>query len=117
VLTIGELPTRMMALKHGADLVWGPETVDKKIIGCKRVFNDKINCIDYIKTSSPFPVFRCHPVHERNKLVFQLGTSDPDLAVQAAKTVAQDVAAIECNAGCPKHFSIRNLSARRVLIL
>ena len=29
----GELPSRLLALKYGADLVWGPETVDRSMIG------------------------------------------------------------------------------------
>lgn len=28
MVRIGELPTRMLSLKYGADLVWGPEIVD-----------------------------------------------------------------------------------------
>lgn len=31
------VPTRLFALKHGASLVWGPETVDKAILHTKRV--------------------------------------------------------------------------------
>ncbi|KAK4698175.1 tRNA-dihydrouridine synthase 2, partial [Lecanoromycetidae sp. Uapishka_2] len=54
----GELPSRLLALKYGADLVWGPETVDRSMI-----------------------------------------------AVEAAKLVAENVAGIDVNAGCPKPFS------------
>jgi tRNA-dihydrouridine synthase 2 len=38
-------------------------------------------------------------------LIYQVGTANPDLAVQAAKIVAPDVAGIDVNAGCPKPFS------------
>jgi tRNA-dihydrouridine synthase 2 len=31
------VPTRLLALEYGADLVWGPEIVDKAIIGSTRV--------------------------------------------------------------------------------
>ena len=46
-----------------------------------------------------------HPEKEAGKLIFQIGTSNPDLAVQAARLVAADVAGIDVNAGCPKPFS------------
>jgi tRNA-dihydrouridine synthase 2 len=51
-------------------------------------------------------VFRTCPEREKSRLVFQLGTANADLAVQAAKVVAADVSAIDVNSGCPKHFSI-----------
>lgn len=50
-------------------------------------------------------IFTTHPDLEANKLVFQIGTSDPERAVQAARLVAADVAGIDVNAGCPKPFS------------
>lgn len=53
-------------------------------------------------------MFRTCPDLEKDKLVFQLGTASPELAVQAAKVVAKDVAAIDVNSGCPKHFSIHS---------
>ena len=31
------VPTRLMALKHGATLVWSPEVVDKAILHAERV--------------------------------------------------------------------------------
>jgi len=121
----GELPTRLLALKYGADLVWGttsldplslerrvltfigPETVDKGIIGAQRVVNSKINCIDFVKpqTGGQYDekvVFRTYPTMEAGKLIFQLGTASPELAVEAAKIVVGDVAGIDVNSGCPK---------------
>lgn len=38
--------------------------------------------------------------------VFQIGTADPILALQAAQAVVNDVDGIDINMGCPKHFSI-----------
>lgn len=116
----GELPNRLMALHYGADLVWSPEYVDKKIIQTTRVVNDSINTIDYVevkhqqqqskkkKNAEPKPpsvVFRTHPESEAGKLIFQLGSSDPKLAVQAASKVIGDVDGIDLNCGCPKPFS------------
>lgn len=31
------VPNRLLALKYGADLVWGPEVVDKGMLGCSRL--------------------------------------------------------------------------------
>jgi len=44
--------------------------------------------------------------YEKGKVILQLGTCDPDLALQAAKHVEKDVAAIDVNCGCPKRFSV-----------
>ncbi|CUS07338.1 unnamed protein product [Tuber aestivum] len=109
----GELPTRLLALRYGADLVWGPETVDKGIIGTQRVVNSKINCIDFVKPQNGGQydekvIFRTYPTMEAGKLIFQLGTASPELAVEAAKIVVSDVAGIDVNSGCPKHFSIHS---------
>lgn len=43
---------------------------------------------------------------ERNRVVFQMGTSDAVRALTAARIVCKDVAAIDINMGCPKPFSI-----------
>ena len=112
----GELPSRLLALKYGADLVWGPETVDRSMIGTTRRFNPLTSTIDFTRSPSngsrvPPPIqkesliYRLHPTKEHGKLIFQIGTASPELAVQAAKLVAEDVAGIDVNAGCPKPFS------------
>lgn len=44
---------------------------------------------------------------EKGKVILQLGTADADLALQAALTLKEDVAAIDVNCGCPKKFSIQ----------
>jgi tRNA-dihydrouridine synthase 2 len=49
-------------------------------------------------------MFTTHPI-EKPYFIYQIGSSDPDLAVQAAKTVMQDVSGIDLNCGCPKPFS------------
>lgn len=114
----GELPTRIMALRHGADLVWTPELVDKKIIQCHRIANPALGTIDYIdsnfkvdtskpkhKNKKPPIIFRTFPPLERGKLIFQIGSANPDLAVEAAQKVIDDVDGIDLNCGCPKPFS------------
>lgn len=115
----GELPSRLCALAHGADLVWGPETVDRAIIGTERRINARTGMIEFTRPASSSHahahdpnggmvdnvIYRLDPVRERGRLVFQLGTADEERAVRAARIVAADVAGIDVNAGCPKPFS------------
>ncbi|KAJ5781008.1 Aldolase-type TIM barrel [Penicillium paradoxum] len=111
----GELPSRLLALKYGADLVWGPETIDKSMIGTERRVNPRNGVIEYTRmpsnggrTQAPVKesiIYRIDPVREQNRLIFQMGTSNPELAVQAARVVAADVSGIDVNSGCPKPFS------------
>ncbi|KXL46052.1 hypothetical protein M433DRAFT_66149 [Acidomyces richmondensis BFW] len=114
----GECPSRLLALKYGADLVWGPETVDKALIGTTRRVNTVTRTIDFTRpcsngarnpTASPEQreslIYRLHPEIEGRKLIFQIGTSNPQTAVDAARLIAPDVAGIDVNAGCPKPFS------------
>ncbi|KAF7846195.1 hypothetical protein BT93_L4891 [Corymbia citriodora subsp. variegata] len=114
----GELPSRLLALKYGADLVWGPETIDKALIGTTRRINTVTNTVDFTRFSSNGAknpdvnpdqresiIYRLHPSREGRQLIYQIGTSNPDTAVEAAKLIAGDVAGIDVNAGCPKPFS------------
>jgi tRNA-dihydrouridine synthase 2 len=114
----GECPSRLLALKYGADLVWGPETIDKALIGCIRRENPITKTVDFTRLSSNGAknhavnpeqresiIYRLHPEREGKRLIYQIGTSNPDTAVEAAKLIAPDVAGIDVNAGCPKPFS------------
>ncbi|KAF2750998.1 FMN-linked oxidoreductase [Sporormia fimetaria CBS 119925] len=114
----GELPSRLLALKYGADLVWGPETIDRAMIGTTRRINPHTNTIEWtrlptskIKNPTLDPenresvIYRVHPELEKGRLIYQIGTANPDLAVEASKMVAADVAGIDVNSGCPKPFS------------
>ncbi|OAL69688.1 hypothetical protein A7D00_6402 [Trichophyton violaceum] len=110
----GELPSRLVSLKYGADLVWGPETIDRSLIGAVRRINPRNNTVEFTRVPShPGPdakdkvsvIYRIDPAREKGKLVFQLGTASPELAVEAAKVIADDVSGIDVNAGCPKPFS------------
>ncbi|KAK6197516.1 dihydrouridine synthase-domain-containing protein, partial [Scheffersomyces amazonensis] len=105
----GELPMRLSALRNGADIVWTPELVDKKLIQTTRVINSKINTVDYVyineKQKKNSLVFRTYPEEENSKIILQLGSSDPELAVAASLKVIDDVNGIDLNCGCPKNFS------------
>lgn len=111
----GELPSRLSALKYGADLVWGPETIDRAMIGCYRKINPRNGTVEFARMPSNSGrkdkppresiIYRLDPAREKGKLIFQMGTATPELAVQAAKIVAADVNGIDVNSGCPKPFS------------
>lgn len=114
----GECPSRLLALHYGADLVWGPETIDKALIGTTRRVNPVTNTIDFSRFSSNGSknaaiaanqreslIYRLHPAREGKQLIYQIGTANPTTAVEAAKLIAGDVAGIDVNAGCPKPFS------------
>ena len=113
------MPTRLFALKHGATLVWAPEIVDKAILHSTREVDRELSLNMTYNTSKPIieaitgvisyngvsrAIFTTHPV-EKPYLIYQIGSSDPELAVQAAKMVMQDVSGIDLNCGCPKPFS------------
>ncbi|KAL6307795.1 hypothetical protein BKA93DRAFT_727023 [Sparassis latifolia] len=98
----GSLPTRLYALKHGASLVWSPEVVDKAILHSERVVDPVTGVVSYNGKSKA--IFTTHPI-EKPYLIYQIGSSDPETAVQAAKIVMQDVAGFDLNCGCPKPFS------------
>ncbi|KAJ5592874.1 hypothetical protein N7537_009778 [Penicillium hordei] len=111
----GELPSRLLALKYGADLVWGPETIDRSMIGAERRVNPRNGTIEFTRMPSnggrpnkpvkESVIYRINPAREKGRLIFQLGTANPRLAVAAARVVADDVSGIDVNSGCPKPFS------------
>ncbi|EPZ35849.1 FMN-linked oxidoreductase [Rozella allomycis CSF55] len=101
----GTLPMRLLAYKYGADIVFSPEVIDKAIHRAKRVENYITGTIDYLNEHGKI-VFQTKPC-ERNRLVFQMGSADENIALEAAKIVDRDVSAFDLNCGCPKWFSIQ----------
>ena len=114
-------PLRTLALAYGADLVYSEELVDRSLSQTIRQVNPRLGTIDYVKDISmlspkvqrklaregrPCLMVRIDPTVETNKVVCQLGTGEPDLALEAARHVYQDFAAIDINMGCPKKFSV-----------
>lgn len=105
MVRIGTLPSRLLALQYGADIVYTEELIDHKMITCRRLENALLGTIDFVSPSGSVVLRTC--TTEKDRVVFQMGTSDPDRALQAAKLVAEDVAGIDVNMGCPKPFSIK----------
>lgn len=105
MVRVGTLPFRLMAADYGADITYGEEIIDHKIIKCERRTNEIIGSIDVVEKGTENVVFRtCQ--EERNRVVFQMGTSDPVRALAAAQIVCKDVSAVDINMGCPKSFSV-----------
>lgn len=117
-------PLRVQALQYGADFVYTEELVDRSLSETVRRVNDEMGTIDYLRDTSKHSakvqrrmaregqpgvaamMLRIDPSVERGKLVCQLGTGEPNLAVDAALRVHMDVDAIDVNMGCPKKFSV-----------
>ncbi|XP_026678266.1 tRNA-dihydrouridine(20) synthase [NAD(P)+]-like [Diaphorina citri] len=105
MVRMNTLPFRLLALDYGADLVYSEELVDHKLVKTERKVNDLLNTIDFVDPLDGSVVFRTCP-REKNKIILQIGTADPERALEAAKKVEHDVAAIDINMGCPKQFSL-----------
>ncbi|KAK6151092.1 hypothetical protein DH2020_016024 [Rehmannia glutinosa] len=105
MVRVGTLPFRMLAAEYGADITYGEEIIDHKLLKCERRINDVLGTVDVVEKGTDSVVFRTCP-EERSRVVFQMGTSDAVRALRAAQTVCLDVAAVDINMGCPKSFSI-----------
>ncbi|XP_074308942.1 uncharacterized protein LOC141643621 isoform X2 [Silene latifolia] len=105
MVRVGTLPLRLLAAEYGADITYGEEIIDHKLIKCDRVVNDYLGTTDIVERETGSVVFRTCP-EEKDRVVFQIGTCDAVRALEAAKLVCNDVAAIDINMGCPRSFSI-----------
>ena len=95
---------RLLALEYGADIVYGEELVDFRVLQSRRVENELLQTVDYLDPAGRIVFRTC--AAERGRVVFQVGTADAQRALQVAKLVERDVAAFDVNMGCPKSFSI-----------
>lgn len=106
MVRVGRLPLRLMALRHGADIVYTEEIIDWKLLKTYRQENQVLGTIDYIDKYDGNVVFRTCAL-ERGQVVLQLGTANAERALKIAKIMENDVAGIDINMGCPKEFSIK----------
>ena len=106
MVKIGTLPTRLLALEFGADIVYTEEIIDFRLLRSQRVENAVLDTVDYVDRSDDTLVLRVCP-RERDRLVLQIGTCDAARAVRVARMVEGDVAGIDVNMGCPKSFSLK----------
>ncbi|XP_072956307.1 uncharacterized protein [Typha angustifolia] len=105
MVRVGTLPFRLLAAEYGADITYGEEIIDHKFLKCERRINGFLGTTDFVERGTDSVVFRTC-CEERNRVVFQMGTSDAVRALRAAQLVCKDVAAIDINMGCPKSFSL-----------
>ncbi len=98
--------------------------VDRSIVPSERVLNESLGTIDYIHPKHKFSakvqkrmekeadnpdgkiLLRIDPRKERGKFVYQMGTGEGHLALEAAEKVYGDADGIDVNMGCPKKFSV-----------
>jgi tRNA-dihydrouridine synthase 2 len=82
----GTLPFRMLAAEYGADITYGEEIVDHRLLRCTRKINKMLGTVDLVeKSKDTFVVQTCD--EEKSCGVFQFGTSDVVRALQAANLV------------------------------
>ncbi|XP_068306771.1 uncharacterized protein [Pyrus communis] len=105
MVRVGTLPFRLLAAEYGADITYGEEIIDHKLVKCDRRFNEKLGSVDFVERGTGSVVFRTCDA-EKNRVVFQIGTSNAVRALKAAEIVCKDVAAVDINMGCPKSFSV-----------
>ncbi|XP_064109697.1 tRNA-dihydrouridine(20) synthase [NAD(P)+]-like [Macrobrachium nipponense] len=100
------LPFRLMAIDYGADLVYTEETIDFKMLRSVKKDNEILGTVDFVDKSDGTVFFRTC-TKEQGKVIFQLGTCDPQRALKVGKMVEPYVAGLDVNMGCPKEFSIK----------
>ncbi|XP_009365727.2 tRNA-dihydrouridine(20) synthase [NAD(P)+]-like isoform X5 [Pyrus x bretschneideri] len=105
MVRVGTLPFRLLAAEYGADITYGEEIIDHKLVKCERRFNEKLGSVDFVERGTGSVVFRTCDA-EKNRVVFQIGTSNAVRALKAAEIVCKDVTAVDINMGCPKSFSV-----------
>ncbi|XP_006292362.2 tRNA-dihydrouridine(20) synthase [NAD(P)+]-like [Capsella rubella] len=106
MVRVGTLSFRMLAAEYGADITYGEEIIDHKFVKCERRINVAYGTTEFVEKGMDNVVFStCE--EERNRVVFQMGTSDAVRALKAAEIVCNDVATVDINMGCPKAFSIQ----------
>ncbi|TSM52249.1 E3 ubiquitin-protein ligase AMFR [Bagarius yarrelli] len=105
MVRVGTLPMRLLALDYGADIVYCEELIDLKMVQCERVVNNVLETVDFIAPDERVMFRTCNK--EKDHVVFQMGTADPERSLAVAKLVENDVAAIDVNMGCPKEYSTK----------
>uniref|UniRef100_A0AAQ4S4R2 DRBM domain-containing protein n=1 Tax=Gasterosteus aculeatus aculeatus TaxID=481459 RepID=A0AAQ4S4R2_GASAC len=105
MVRVGTLPMRLLALDYGADVVYCEELIDIKMAKCQRVVNDVLETVDFVAPDERVMFRTCE--REKGRVVFQMGTADPERALVVARLVEPDVAAIDVNMGCPKEYSTK----------
>ena len=127
MVRISTLGFRLLCAKYGADVVYSEEIIANKLRLCNRetrkLSSDEINSfnlacvspnshlIEYVtydkrrSGENRSIVFSTFSSGEGVPVILQIGASSPEIALDAARLVENDVDGIELNMGCPKSFS------------
>lgn len=112
MVRVGTLPLRTMALRYGADWVWSPEIIDKKLLSTSCAVGSEFVDFTVVREGKNNATFSSSVLKlrhsEKERLIIQLGSSTPELAVKAALMVEDHCAGIDLNCGCPKWFSVHS---------
>jgi hypothetical protein len=105
-------PLRTLALSYGASLVYTEELIDRSIVPTERIINTELGTIDYRTPKHCYSakvqkrmandkdnpdskngavLLRIDPLVEQDKLIYQMGTGEGHLALDAANKVVNDV--------------------------
>ena len=85
MVRVSTLSFRLLCLGYGADMAYTEENVDRKIIASRRSCNEKLDCVEYLSSKSPFNAFFQTRSVVDTPMSFQIGTGDAQLALQACQ--------------------------------
>jgi len=83
MVRVGTLPMRLLALEYGADIVYSEEIIDRKLMECKRVYNSRLDTIEFYKGDQ----LVYQTCSTDTPTVIQLGAANAEGALQAANVV------------------------------
>ena len=83
MVRVGTLPMRLLALDYGADIVYSEEIVDRKLMECKRLYNSRLDTIEFYKGDQ----LVYQTCSRDTPTVIQLGAANAEGALQAANVV------------------------------
>ena len=90
MVRVGGLPFRLTCLSYGADLVYAEEVIAQRLLKCTKVINDTLETVDFLDEDGGV-CFRT-TASECEKVIFQMGVSDPEVAAKAALMIEPHVA-------------------------
>ena len=99
MVRLSTLPLRLLAIRHGADIVFSEELIDRKLSSCTRIVNERLGTVDFVtgdegKGTQRPRIFRVAR-EEEGRLVAQIGTASAVAAWKAAEVVCRDVDGID----------------------
>uniref|UniRef100_A0A803MNM1 tRNA-dihydrouridine synthase n=1 Tax=Chenopodium quinoa TaxID=63459 RepID=A0A803MNM1_CHEQI len=113
MVRVGTLPLRLLAAEYGADITYGEEIIDHKLVKCDRIVNDYLGTIDVVEKGTQNVVFRTCP-EEQSRVVFQMGTSDAVRALKAAQLVRDVGILTDCPRCMKSEGQVKNASAMSI---